>query len=452
VADGDIYSYLGGLSSHPNRPGDVSNFNPLFATRLAAAIQQAHAQGLPIGIESGFREPGQTGSAYDAGGNSSHTYGLASDVNGLDGPNGKITQRWAQIAEANGLHNPYGVGNTAEYNHWQLPATPLEQQPQLLASLKAAKATGNMQNVWSAYNSGSSAVAAGSPTTAGTTINSTPLDLVANVETGNRNIPQAIVDANTARGTPAGGYFQIIDPTWQRYAPAAGVDVKQYPFAMMAPRDVQAKVAGVIPVNQWGPNTVAALKAQYPGINTSQTLGSIQSQPSALAVAQNAPVSTTPGTASAGASGSPLSQAATTVAGAGGAGGAPNEFMQGAGNLEKAMTGGSVDGVGGQGNQIQPSPMIPGQPPHIPNPQMAAQTFGQTLNSMRTPPQWGPNPPGQPIYATAGPQGGGMAAPPWYGGSLPGVAAQQLQQLQMLSMMGGMGTTMGSPYGGMGYG
>jgi hypothetical protein len=72
---------------------------------------------------------------------------------------------------------------------------------------------------------------------------------------------------------------------------------------------------------------------------------------------------------------------------------------------------------------------------------------------MRTPPQWGPNPPGQPIYATAGPQGGGMAAPPWYGGNLPGEAAQQLQQLQMLSMMGGgMGTTLGSSYGGMGYG
>ena len=41
------------------------------------------------------------------------------------------------------------------------------------------------------------------------------MDLVANLESGNRNIAQQIHDKNTDAGTPAGGYFQIIDPTWQ---------------------------------------------------------------------------------------------------------------------------------------------------------------------------------------------------------------------------------------------
>ena len=96
------------------------------------------------------------------------------------------------------------------------------------------------------------------------------LDVIAHVESGNRNIPQQIHDVNTDRGTPAGGNFQFITPTWQRYAPKAGVDVRQYPTPMSAPAHVQAQVAGVTPINQWGPNTVAALKAHFPGLDTSK--------------------------------------------------------------------------------------------------------------------------------------------------------------------------------------
>jgi hypothetical protein len=144
--------FLASLSAHTDRAGDTANLNPQFASRMAAAIRQARAQGLQVSVESAFREPGQTGSAYDAGGNSSHSYGLAVDIAGLDGPNGPKTQRWAQIAQANGLSNPYGIGNASEFNHWQLPPVPLERTPQLLASLKTAKATGNYADVWKAYS------------------------------------------------------------------------------------------------------------------------------------------------------------------------------------------------------------------------------------------------------------------------------------------------------------
>ena len=100
--------------------------------------------------------------------------------------------------------------------------------------------------------------------TPGVTINTSPMDLVANLESGNTNIKQGIVDANTARGTPAGGYFQIIDPTWRSYAAAAGVDVNQYPTAMSAPRDIQARVASVIPINQWGRTPSTRSRPNFP--------------------------------------------------------------------------------------------------------------------------------------------------------------------------------------------
>lgn len=160
MADDD-YAYLSGLSSHPGRAGDTSNFNPAFAAKLATAIRNARASGLNVGVESGFREPGQTGSAYDAGGNSSHSYGLAADISGLDGANGSKTQAWAKFASDAGLFNPYGVGNRAEFNHYQFTSQPLEQIPGALDALKAAKATGDMQAVWNAApGAGGTAVAA----------------------------------------------------------------------------------------------------------------------------------------------------------------------------------------------------------------------------------------------------------------------------------------------------
>lgn len=144
-------AYLSRLSSHQGRAGDTDYMNPEFAVRLATAIQQARAEGIPVSLTSGYRSDSTTGSTYDAGGNSSHGYGLAGDVGGLDGPNGKLTTRWGQIASDNGLSNPYGIGNSAEFNHWQLPPQPLERTPEVLARLKAARATGEPGQMWAAY-------------------------------------------------------------------------------------------------------------------------------------------------------------------------------------------------------------------------------------------------------------------------------------------------------------
>jgi hypothetical protein len=146
-------NFLSGISAHQDRPGDTANLHPDFAVRMATALQQARSEGLPVSLMSGFRAPDQTGSAYDASGKSSHSYGLASDIAGLDGPNGRVTTRWGQIAQANGLSNPYGIGNPREFNHWQLPPQPLETTPDILGTLKAASASGP-QAMWNAYGGG----------------------------------------------------------------------------------------------------------------------------------------------------------------------------------------------------------------------------------------------------------------------------------------------------------
>src|SRR5215475_9693992 len=97
------------------------------------------------------------------------------------------------------------------------------------------------------------------------------LATIMGVESGGRNIPQGIVDINTTRGTPAQGYFQIIDPTWARY----GGDTTGFKSAISAPYEVQRQIALNIPVDQWGPATQAALKAAGYEPQSGETLGQL---------------------------------------------------------------------------------------------------------------------------------------------------------------------------------
>lgn len=181
---GSAKAYLKSLSQHPDRPGDTDYMNPDFAIKLANSIQQARGQGLQVGVMSGYRSPGQTGSAYDAGGNSSHTYGLAADVSGLDGANGQVTRQWGQIAAQNGLSNPYGVGHPKEFNHWQLPPQPLERTPVLLNNLKNAAATGDYNKVWAAYSQTPGTQTTGTTTMAGNDNRQAVFDALTSKEIG----------------------------------------------------------------------------------------------------------------------------------------------------------------------------------------------------------------------------------------------------------------------------
>ena len=97
-----------------------------------------------------------------------------------------------------------------------------------------------------------------------------------NAESGDRNINN--VHQTTSSGQ-AQGNAQITTGTWTDFAPKAGIDLKQYPTPDSAPRNVQIAVANQIPLNRWASSTVNAVLAKYPGIDTSQPLGVIQSTP-----------------------------------------------------------------------------------------------------------------------------------------------------------------------------
>ena len=266
---------------------DVSDLNPAFLPLLNAYTGALGKAGIGYRVESGYRTPEQQAEIYAHSNQgqsfaaappwrSFHNYGLAADVI----PNNPADYaRMHDLARQAGLYDAQqGLGFT-NYDppHVEMPGSlsNLINQYHLAGWRPAgmpAPATGAI-----AYAGPSAAPSRVATTTPGTSLNSSPMDIVSTLESGNQNIAQQIKDKNTDKGTPAGGFFQIIDPTWQTYAKAAGVDVNQYPTAMSAPRNIQAQVAATIPVNQWGPNTVAALKAKFPGMDTSQTLGQWQS-------------------------------------------------------------------------------------------------------------------------------------------------------------------------------
>jgi hypothetical protein len=151
VTDAEDRAYLSSLSQHPGRPYDVSEMHPAMASRLAGAMRDAIAQGIPVRLLSGVRRESDHPSAYDVSGKSSHLYGGAGDVTGIGAAGSPTAKQWYDIATSHGLYNPYGYQHPSEFNHFQLTPQPLETTPQLLASLTQARATGNPQNVWNAY-------------------------------------------------------------------------------------------------------------------------------------------------------------------------------------------------------------------------------------------------------------------------------------------------------------
>jgi hypothetical protein len=98
----------------------IGRLHPEFAHRLAAAIHDARAAGLPsAGIFSAYRPP-----AFGVGGfsdkfNSLHTYGLAVDMTGIGSAGSAEAKIWYEIAAKHGVVCPYGVENRVEWNHCQ---------------------------------------------------------------------------------------------------------------------------------------------------------------------------------------------------------------------------------------------------------------------------------------------------------------------------------------------
>ena len=95
------------------------------------------------------------------------------------------------------------------------------------------------------------------------------LSTIMRVESGGKNVPQAIDDINMRRGDPAQGYFQITGGTWRDF----GGEKTGRKSAIEAPYAEQLQIAQNIPVERWGPNTQAALKAAGYEPKAGETLG-----------------------------------------------------------------------------------------------------------------------------------------------------------------------------------
>jgi len=274
------------------RAPDISDLNPVFAQRLAQFRDALTKAGINTNVVSGYRSPelqsrlyanyqakqaGQPlpfpqenqGAIAAAPWRSFHNYGLAADV---QTPNYSDYQRMWGMAPQYGLA---GLG-AKDANHFQLAGSLADDIAQYhLANWRPA----------SQPAPASGAIAYGAPPgqpsallarTGRPAAGSSFLDALAQIESQNKNIFSTVdKDYPGQPGSRSQGYFQIDTPTWQQFAAKAGIDVTKYPTAMNAPREVQAQVAGLIPLSRFGGRTQRMLQEQYGHLDTSQTIGQL---------------------------------------------------------------------------------------------------------------------------------------------------------------------------------
>jgi hypothetical protein len=107
------------------------------------------------------------------------------------------------------------------------------------------------------------------------------LSALADIESGDKNIVSGVDTDSQGRTAAQGGnvseisqgHFQIQTGTWRDFAKQAGVDINQYPNAMSAPREIQARVASVIPFSRFGPRTQQLMHARFGDFDNNQPVG-----------------------------------------------------------------------------------------------------------------------------------------------------------------------------------
>lgn len=156
---GTPYDYLlqtanpGGTMGRQGPRLAIGRLHPSFAQRLEAAIRQARAEGIPAAVSSSYRPPIFGVGGYRDKYLSLHSYGLATDIAGIGRPGSKTARRWFEIATSNGLFNPYGPNNHAEWNHYQaVPEkgeTYTARHPALRQSI-TARGPKSLEEMWAA--------------------------------------------------------------------------------------------------------------------------------------------------------------------------------------------------------------------------------------------------------------------------------------------------------------
>src|SRR5438552_1222169 len=127
----------------------IGRLHPVFAVRLARAVKEARASGLPeAGCFSAYRPPVFGIGGYRDKFRSNHAAGLACDISGIGAPGSPEAILWHQIAARNGVHMPYGPYNRAEYNHAQL--VPERETTAALRETFTADGPADLFRMWAA--------------------------------------------------------------------------------------------------------------------------------------------------------------------------------------------------------------------------------------------------------------------------------------------------------------
>jgi hypothetical protein len=110
----------GGTMERQGIRTSIERLHPAFVIRLAKAVQDARASGIPAFVFSAYRPPALGVGGYANKFASAHAYGLAADMGGIGEACSSAAKEWKAIANRNGLFIPYGACNGAEFNHVQL--------------------------------------------------------------------------------------------------------------------------------------------------------------------------------------------------------------------------------------------------------------------------------------------------------------------------------------------
>ena len=463
----------------------ATNFDPAFGDAAEKLRAAAAAQGIATHYESGVRSKDDQAQLYanwQAGkagrplpypnrgpvllaavpGTSMHEKGLAADI---------VADDPAQQAKLRALGAGFGLRTlgTRDPDHFELAAANIPKgggTPGTYAyggggTLPDGGTATAFAPTPASPAASSPAVAAIDTATHGVRINAavTPvagalaspygnpfLDKLAEIESNNRNIPSTVdKDYPGQPGSKSQGFFQIDTPTWLQFAANAGIDTKQFPNAMSAPPDVQARVASLIPLSRFGPRTQKMLGQQFGSLDKTATIGTLASNvatPTApgpmdpSAVARGSTVN--PAVPSDGTTPAPAPAGATAVASAApptddrpwyakafgalvqGKDGKPSPFDK----FSEALTGGNQAAKEAAAAQAPEKSALtssgPGARNVSPGLQNVAQTYGQTLNSFSQPLTWNSAPPQAPNLPAAGLQ-------PTPGYQPPGITLNSVQ-------------------------
>ena len=280
------------------RAPDTSNWNPVFAQRLAAFRDALEKAGIHSSIASGYRTPEYQNQMYQnhlakqakqplpypnveapdvvaAPWRSFHNYGIAADLH-LDNPNDYA--RMAEMARQFGLS---GIG-PSDPGHIQLAGT-------LADDIKQYHLEGWRPESRPAPETGAIAFTGGPPTgqppqtilnrgtgTVSPSGGSSFIGALGQIESNNRNIYSEVdKDYPGQPNSRSQGYYQIDTPTWLQFAAKNGIDTNKYPNAMSAPQDVQAQVASSIPLSRFGARTQRMLSQQFGNLDAHATIGQL---------------------------------------------------------------------------------------------------------------------------------------------------------------------------------